>query len=152
MNKFRKIFIIGSPREWIMWSETLVVTVLSIWIWMDSDYFVGGSESIKQNGAFFWALVGPLLISIRYGFATGVMCSLLVIAGIASILNLLGSLEVFSFSLSVGMVLTSMVAGEFRDIWHEKNQKYSLDHDYMRQKLESFTKNYHLLKVSHDQL
>ena len=152
MNKFRKIFIIGSPREWFMWFETLVVTAFSIWIWMDSDYFVGASDSAKQNGTFFWALVGPLLISIRYGFATGVICSLLVIAGIASILNLLGSLEVFSFSLSVGMVLTSMVAGEFRDIWHEKNQKYSLDHDYMRQKLESFTKNYHLLKVSHDQL
>ncbi|MCF6194730.1 MAG: PelD GGDEF domain-containing protein, partial [Kangiellaceae bacterium] len=138
--------------EWFMWFETLVVTALSIWIWMDSDYFVGASDNLKQNGTFFWALIGPLLISIRYGFAMGVICSLLVIAGIASILNLLGSLEVFSFSLSVGIVLTSMVAGEFRDTWHEKNQKYSLDHDYMRQKLESFTKNYHLLKVSHDQL
>ena len=135
-----------------MWFETLVVTILSVWIWMDSDYFSSSSETLIKNSNFFWAIMGPLLISIRYGFANGVICSLLVIAGIASVLNLTGNIASFSFSLGVGMVLISMVAGEFRDVWHEKNQKFSLDHEYMRQKLESFTKNYHLLKVSHDQL
>ncbi len=152
MKKIGKLLIVGSSRDWIMWFEMLVITTLSIWIWMDSDYFATAPETISQNGTFFWALMGPLLISIRYGFASGVICSLLVIAGIASILKVTGNIDGFSFSLGVGMVLTSMIAGEFRDVWHEKNQKYSLDHDYMRQKLESFTKNYHILKVSHDQL
>jgi polysaccharide biosynthesis protein PelD len=93
-----------------------------------------------------------LLISIRYGFANGVICALLVIAGAASILKYSDSLDSFSFSIGVGMVLTAMIIGEFRDYWHEINQKHNLDHDYMRQKLDSFTQNYHLLKASHDQL
>jgi len=124
MKEIRKGLIVGSSREWFMWFETLVVTVLSIWIWMDSDYFVGASSGVSQNGTFFWATIGPLLISIRYGFANGVICSLLVIAGIASILKITGNIAGFSFSLGVGMVMISMIAGEFRDVWHEKNQKY----------------------------
>ncbi len=152
MKKLRTRLLIGFERNWVAWLETTVVALFSIWVWtkngaVNVETVLGSSET-----SFFWPLLGPMLISIRYGFASGVICGLMVIAGVASSLQLNENLQNFSFSLSVGMILTLMIVGEFRDHWHEINQKFNLDHEYMRQKLESFTKNYHLLKVSHDQL
>ncbi len=151
MKYFRALLLSGFKKVWVSWLETIVIAIFSIWIWINTS--VGdGLTRFDSETSFFWPLFGPMLISIRYGFANGVICGLLVIAGVASSLKLNENLQNFSFSLSVGMVLTLMIIGEFRDHWHEINQKFNLDHDYMRQKLESFTKNYHLLKVSHDQL
>jgi len=151
MKKIRTRLLIGFKRNWIAWSETTVVALFSIWVW-NKNGAVNVDTVLGSETSFFWPLFGPMLISIRYGFASGVICGLMVIAGVASSLQLNENLQNFSFSLSVGMILTLMIVGEFRDHWHEINQKFNLDHEYMRQKLESFTKNYHLLKVSHDQL
>ena len=151
MKKIRTRLLIGFERNWVAWLETTVVALFSIWVW-NKNGAVSIDTVLGSETSFFWPLFGPMLISIRYGFANGVICGLMVIAGVASSLQLDENLQNFSFSLSVGMILTLMIVGEFRDHWHEINQKFNLDHDYMRQKLESFTKNYHLLKVSHDQL
>ena len=151
MKYFRTLLLTGFKRNWVSWLETIVVAVFSIWVWINESATASQAD-LNSETSFFWPLIGPMLISIRYGFANGVICGLLVIAGVASSFNINENLQDFSFSLSVGMILTLMVVGEFRDHWHEINQKFNLDHDYMRQKLESFTKNYHLLKVSHDQL
>jgi len=151
MKKIRTLLLIGFKRNWVAWLETTVVALFSIWVW-NKNGAVNVETVLGSETSFFWPLFGPMLISIRYGFASGVICGLMVIAGVASSLQLNENLQNFSFSLSVGMILTLMIVGEFRDHWHEINQKFNLDHDYMRQKLESFTKNYHLLKVSHDQL
>ena len=136
---------------WFEWLETLVVSALSIWLWINSDFY--RVDTIKTSDlTFFWPLFGPLLIAVRYGFANGVICSLIVISGSFSYLRFFEDLDTISYSFGVGIVLASMIVGEFRDYWNEINQKHDLDHDYMRQKLDSFTKNYHLLKASHDQL
>jgi len=151
MEKLRTLLLIGFERNWVAWLETIVVALFSVWVWNKNSVSVVES-ALSTEASFFWPLFGPMLISIRYGFANGVICGLMVIAGVASSLQLNENIQNFSFSLSVGMILTLMIVGEFRDHWQEINQKFNLDHDYMRQKLESFTKNYHLLKVSHDQL
>lgn len=146
-----KRLLFAQNRQWVEWLETAVITVLSIWVWMSVDHSLGDPlGQVEQT--FFWPLFGPLLISIRYGFTNGVICGLLVIASTASLMKINNNLESFSFSIGVGIVLTAMIVGEFRDYWHEINQKHDLDHDYMKQKLSSFTQNYHLLKASHDQL
>lgn len=148
---FEKI-LIGFKNSWFEWLETVFVASLSLWIWQSTNSLSTFMTDTIILPSFFWPLFGPLVIAIRYGFANGVICSLFVIAGSASILNYDNNLDEFSFSISVGMVLMTMIVGEFRDYWHEINQKHNLDHDYMRQKLDSFTQNYHLLKASHDQL
>ncbi|OAN13075.1 hypothetical protein A3K86_15535 [Photobacterium jeanii] len=148
MNKLWNRLIIGFKEDGFAWLETAVIAVLSIYIWMKSDSLA--PTSTEHN--FFWPLFGPLLIALRYGFAKGFICALLTTAGLATAMRITGVLEFYPFSLAVGTILTAMIAGEFRDYWHNINQRHILDHQYMSQKLESFTKNYHLLKVSHDQL
>ncbi|MGF1731460.1 PelD GGDEF domain-containing protein [Photobacterium kasasachensis] len=148
MNNIWNRFIIGFKQDGFAWLETIVVSVLSIYIWTQSDSLA--PSSTEHN--FFWPLFGPLLIALRYGFAKGLISGLLTTAGLASIMNATGLLEYYPLSLAVGLILVAMIAGEFHDYWHSINQKHILDHTYMAQKLDSFTQNYHLLKVSHDQL
>jgi len=148
MNTLWNRFIIGFRQDGFAWLETIVVSVLSIYVWTQSDSLA--ATSTEHN--FFWPLFGPLLIALRYGFAKGFICALLTTAGLASIMNATGLLEYYPISLAIGLILMAMIAGEFHDYWHAINQKHILDHTYMTQKLDSFTQNYHLLKVSHDQL
>ncbi|MGK0250288.1 MAG: hypothetical protein ACI910_003057, partial [Oleispira sp.] len=128
--------------------EVIIVAAISTYIWIHS-YSPELSATVNN---FFWPVLGPLVISLRYGFARGFICALVTIAGIASFMKITGNLAAFPFSLAVGMILSVMISGEFRDYWHRKSQKHVLAHQSMRQQLDSFTKNYHLLKVSHDQL
>ncbi|WP_299013337.1 PelD GGDEF domain-containing protein [uncultured Photobacterium sp.] len=148
MNKLWHRFLIGFKQEGFAWLETTVVSVISIYVWAQSDFLTPTLDQHK----FFWPMFGPLLIALRYGFAKGIICSLLMNAGLASIMNITGHLEYFPFSIAVGTVLATMITGEFHDYWRNINQKHILDHQYMNQRLDSFTQHYHLLKVSHDQL
>lgn len=129
-------------------ARNLIVAILSIYIWVESDSLA--PTSTEHN--FFWPLFGPLLIALRYGFAKGFICALFTTSGLATIMNASGMLDYYPMSLAIGTIMVAMIAGEFHDYWHNINKKHILDHQYMAQKLDSFTQNYHLLKVSHDQL
>ncbi|PSU44834.1 hypothetical protein C9J12_25400 [Photobacterium frigidiphilum] len=148
MNKLGNRLITGFKEDGFAWLETAFIALLSLFIWVKSDSLAPTST----DHHFFWSILGPLLISLRYGFAKGLICALLTTAGLATVMQFSGILAFYPLSLAVGMILTVMIAGEFRDYWHNINQRYTLDHQYMSQRLDSFTKNYHLLKVSHDQL
>lgn len=139
---------IAFKEEGIARVEVTIVAVISTFVWIHS---YSPEPSSTVNG-FFWPVLGPLIISLRYGFVKGFICALITIAGVACVMKVTGTLNVFPFSLAVGMLLAVMISGEFRDYWHRSTQKYVLAHKTMSQQLDSFTKNYHLLKVSHDQL
>ncbi|GHA34611.1 PelD GGDEF domain-containing protein [Photobacterium aphoticum] len=143
----KKIFN-GLRTSGLAWLETVLVAVIAIYIWTQSDSLA--PTSTEHN--FFWPLFGPLLIALRYGFAKGFTCALLTTAGLATIMNITGHIEYYPLSLAIGTIMVAMIAGEFQDYWYNINRKHQLDQQYMQQKIDSFTQNYHLLKVSHDQL
>ncbi|MGR5142110.1 PelD GGDEF domain-containing protein [Photobacterium sp. DNB23_23_1] len=147
-KKYNNKTFLGFSKKSYAWFEVLLVAITSIYIWVESPSLV--PNSTDHN--FFWPLFGPLLIALRYGFAKGFVCSLVTTAGLATIMNASGMLSNYPLSLAIGTIMVAMIAGEFHDYWHNINQKHILDHQYMAQKLDSFTQNYHLLKVSHDQL
>ncbi len=130
------------------WIEITIVAAISLYVW---NHTLSPISDAAVN-SFFWPVLGPLLVSLRYGFTKGFICVLLTTLGLASVMKISGTLESFPFSPAVGTLLTVMISGEFRDYWHRSNQKHQLEHQHMSEKLDSFTKNYHLLKVSHDQL
>lgn len=147
VNINRKAFI-GFTKHSFGWFETVFVGTISIVVWVQSDSLT--ATSTEHN--FFWPVFGPLLIALRYGFAKGFICALITTAGLATIMNFTGHIQYYPLSLAIGTIMVAMIAGEFQDYWHNINSRHILDHQYMAQKLESFTQNYHLLKVSHDQL
>lgn len=146
--KILKRLIIGLTNEKMAWFELFIVCTISLFMW--GNLYQGDIEQTQYY--FFWPMLGPLVIALRYGFAKGMMCFVLTIICMKfAVLGL--KLDVyFSVPVAVGAALVTMVAEEFADHWYTINQRYELNYRYMEQKLQSFTQNYHLLKISHDQL
>lgn len=140
--------IVGSANAYFAWLETAVITVLTVLVWIQADVAV--TEATQAH--FFWPILGPLLLSLRYGLAKGLSCALLSIGALAGYMHLAGHMPQFPLSFAVGMLITTLIAGEFQNYWSSVNTRQALEHQSMSEKLDSFTKHYHLLKVSHDQL
>lgn len=132
----------------LVWMEIMFITLISAASWV---YFYPFPQGLKAH-YFFWPLLGPLLVALRYGFAKGFICTMLMTIIFVFVAKDDGVLLSFPFSLVIGLFFMVMAAGEFRDHWQRRIDKCVLEHKRMQQKLADFTKNYHLLKVSHDQL
>ncbi len=141
-------FYLGFKNDLYEWLEGIAIAAISLVIWVYSDAY----NLDIQGSSFFWPLLGPILVALRYGFGKGLFCAILVVAGVAQSLEVAQKLSQFPFGLAVGTVLSAMLAGEFRDYWFNINQKNQLERNKMSQRLDSFTRNYQLLKTSHDQL
>lgn len=148
MSMLRNFFIKPFQDDNFVWIEIMVITAISAgsWIYFYSLPVEGGANY------FFWPLLGPLLIALRYGFAKGFICAVCMAAILVSVMKGNSMLPLFPSSLVVGIFFTVMIAGEFRNYWQRSIDKYGIEHKRMQQELAGFTKNYHLLKVSHDQL
>ncbi|WP_462159657.1 PelD GGDEF domain-containing protein [Pseudoalteromonas sp. GB56] len=148
INKLINRLLLGSDNQPIMWFELGLITLIALVIWV----YQSSLPHEDATDYFYWPMFGPLLIALRYGFGRGIMSFVLLLFG-ASICERILAIHIdVSFSVSVGTAVATMLVGEFRDHWHEINQRFDLNHRYMEQKLKSFTQNYHLLKISHDQL
>ncbi|MFY8274681.1 PelD GGDEF domain-containing protein [Pseudoalteromonas sp. SSDWG2] len=148
INKLLNRVLMGADNQPMAWFELMLITFLALVIWV----YQSGLSHDRASEYFYWPMFGPILIALRYGFGRGMMSFILLLVG-ASLSDQLFNITVdVSFTVSVGTAVVTMLVGEFRDHWHEINQRFDLNHRYMEQKLKSFTQNYHLLKISHDQL
>jgi len=134
---------------WQAWFEMLLITAitlgLSAWSRPDDPFFI--------HSSFPWPVLGPVIVGLRYGFFFGFISDLIVLAALALSLRLqwLG-LPVFPYDYAIGLTATAMLAGEFRDVWGRRIERLQESNDYRQIRLNEFTRNYHLLKVSHDRL
>ena len=143
---YRMLF--GSDHQLFAWFELLLITVAAILIWV----YQATLDYDQPQQYFFWPMLGPVLIALRYGFGRGMMSFVLLLLGFSLWQASHNQPYLLSMPVAVGTALITMLIGEFRDHWHDINERYELNHRFMEQKLKSFTQNYHLLKVSHDQL
>ena len=140
--------VIGTRNEVIRWVELVVISAISVLIWRYQN-------TISYDAAtdyFFWPALGPVLVSLRYGFGKGLISLLLTVAMVEGLNTLTGESIPLSISVILGTALLTMITGEFRDSWHLVNQRLTLNQEFANSRLEMFTQGYHLLKVSHDQL
>ncbi len=143
---FRLLF--GYDHQLFAWFELFLITAAAMLIWV---YQATLEYNLPQQ-YFFWPMLGPVVIALRYGFGRGMMSFILLLVGFSIWQAAHHQPLNFTMPVAVGTALITMLVGEFRDHWHDINERYELNHRYMEQKLKSFTQNYHLLKVSHDQL
>jgi hypothetical protein len=139
-----------AQRPIYSWLETAAIciaaVVLGLVVSPDDPFFT-------RQGSFPWTLLAPLLIGLRYGFLQAFVAALLlIIANYILVLFFEQAQWQFSTAASLGMLLSAMLTGEFRDIWERRINRLGMSNEYRQARLEEFTRNYHVLKLSHDQL
>jgi len=133
----------------LKWLETLLITAffLALSVWHRPE------DPFHLTGNFPWPVLAPLLVGLRYGFFMALVSALLIIAALGFHLRLdIAATGDFPYVWTIGVLGVSLLAGEFRDYWERQQQKLQASNDYRGSRLEEFTRNYYLLKVSHDRL
>ena len=148
LNAVIRRLLFGSDHQPVAWFELVFITFIALSIWV----YQASLAHEHATDYFYWPMLGPLVIALRYGFGRGMMSFVLLLVSVGVVDNFIATEVPISLSVSVGTAVVTMLVGEFRDHWHDINQRFELNHRYMEQKLKSFTQNYHLLKISHDQL
>jgi hypothetical protein len=150
MQSAQKDFILA-PRTGgsVAWLETLLFTLLALGFgcWLSPE------DPLLVSAPFPWMILAPVLLGVRYGFLQGLCSAGLLIAALFA-LRLAGwqVYESTPAAFVVGMLLCSMLVGEFRDIWERRLERLSLANDYRQLRLDEFTRAHHILRISHDRL
>ena len=100
-----------------------------------------------------WIWMAPLLVSLRYGLWAG-MVSTGLILGCGwmeeRILNL--NMLPMEKSYVLGLLLLTLIAGEFGSRWNVYLTQIREWNEYLRARIHEMTQAYHLLGMSHHQL
>lgn len=131
------------------WVETITITTL---------FFVVGvlthpEDPLLTRGAFPWSVFAIILIAMRYGSSEAFAASvaLHVAAGVHAAYTGEG-LWPLPLAFSLGLLICSLLVGQFRDTWEQKTEQLDRSNEYRQARLEEFTHSYHVLKISHDTL
>jgi len=131
------------------WVETVMITA----IFFAVGVLTHPEDPLLTKGAFPWSVFAIILIGMRYGsseaFASAV--ALHVAAGLHTLYTATG-LWPLPLAFSLGLMICSLLVGEFRDNWEQKTEKLERSNEYRQARLEEFTHSYHVLKISHDSL
>lgn len=134
---------------WGGWFETIALTAIMI----VASFVTQQQDPFRLGGGFPWPVLGPLLAGLRYGFVYGFVSALLILVVLGVAINLQWqAASGFPLPWAIGVVVVAMVAGEFRDMWGRRLHRLEGAFQYRAERLEEFTRNYQLLRLSHDRL
>jgi len=133
----------------VAWIETILIT-LALPLF---GYLINKDDPFLLKHSFPWLIFAPLLPAMRYGFGHGFASSIILISLIALGWRFeLLSLNYFPAGFVLGLLMLTMLVGEFTDMWLRLIGKQRVINQAQRKRLDEFTRNYQLLKVSHDRL
>lgn len=130
------------------WVETVLITALAIGLglWLEA-------LDPLQVHSFPWPLLAPLLVGLRYGFVRALVSAGLLV-GTLMFLRGQGhpAYTVLPASWIIGVLVSAMLVGEFRDLWERRLQKLNMANEYRQYRLDEFTRAHQILRLSHDRL
>lgn len=131
------------------WIEPIIISFL----FPSIGYIIDYKDPFFINYQFPWLIFAPLLIALRYGFICGISCVSLLIS-MVTIAFFLGWPQVpfIPKEILIGMLLITMISAEFHDVWYRKKKLLEDKYCHVGLRMDEFTRNYHLLKGSHNQL
>ncbi|SDY12007.1 hypothetical protein [Nitrosomonas sp. Nm58] len=131
------------------WMESIGISILLPLI----GYAIDPSDPFFINYQFPWLVLAPLLISLQYGFAFGIMTASLLISMVTTgfFFGWMGA-PFFPKEMIVGLLLVTIISAEFYGIWIRKIKLLENKNNHINARMDKFTRAYHLLKGSHHQL
>ncbi len=119
--------------------------LLGLWLQPADPFFL--------DSGFPWVVLGTILPALRYGFSHGFVSALVLIGLLlwAWKSQRLGTPD-FPQTFALGLLVLGMLVGEFTDAYRRRIGQHRIINEHQRNRLDEFTRNYHLLRVSHDRL
>ncbi|PJE38977.1 MAG: sugar transporter [Pseudomonas sp.] len=150
MDSAHKDFTLA-PRasSHVSWLETLILTGLGLGL----GCWLSPHDPMLVHNTFPWLVLAPLLLGMRYGFMHGLISAvLLVLVLFAYRASGYVVYQDIPESFIVGVLITGMLVGEFRDIWERRLERLDMANDYRQLRLDAFTRTHYMLRISHDRL
>jgi hypothetical protein len=133
----------------VSWLETLLLSGLAIGLglWLSPE------DPLMVETAFPWVILAPLLLGMRYGFMNGLASAAMLVLALF-LCRAYGDAmyQEVPASFIVGVLVSGMLVGEFRDIWERRLERLDLANDYRQLRLDEFTRAHYILRISHDRL
>lgn len=141
---------IWTRRQSLMWA--IFETLLWVVVVMGISYAVTPMDPLTLKAAFPWVLFAPIFVALFYGFWFGLVTLALVIGiGLFIAPQAIFADEHFRYFL-LGSALVTFACGEFSSYWRSQLTRRGVINDYLQQRLESLSRAYYTVRLSHDRL
>tara|TARA_R110000796_G_scaffold227766_5_gene344748 strand:+ start:28621 stop:29985 length:1365 start_codon:yes stop_codon:yes gene_type:complete len=147
-SPYKDFTLAARASELAAWVETVLLTALAVGLGI---YFM--PEDPLQVHEFPWPMLAPLLVGLRYGFVKALVSACLLVAAMLLLRESgLSAYERMPGTWIIGMLVISMIVGEFRDLWDRRLQRLQMANEYRQYRLDEFTRAHQILRISHDRL
>ncbi len=115
-------------------------------------FFFFQNDPVGMNNGFAWFIIPPVVFAARYGAIWGISCAALSAATLAWPWAAYAGQMQHLITLAVGTAILSIVVGDYATAGKKQSAQEFAENQYLRHRLKEFSKDYHVLKVSHGQL
>ena len=134
------------------WSHKVVELIVFALIVPVVGYFLFRNDPVGMNSGFPWLILPPAIFAARYGTVWGFICALASVACLAYPWEAYANQTTALVALGVGTIILCIVVGDFASAGKKQSAQESAENKYLRHRIKEFSKDYHVLKVSHGQL
>ncbi len=122
---------------------SLIALVLPLWLSNNNPFLLGSG--------FYWPILAPLLLALRYGFNAAFSSLLLLYGGTFSayFAGLSHIDTAYPLSMLCGYGIAILITGEFSDAWQRHSIHMEQQHEHTLNRLKTFRHNFHTLRTSH---
>ena len=139
----------GAPKGW---SQKIIELVFFAGIVPLIGFLFFPHDPVGMNAGFPWFILPPVIFAARYGAVWGFLCALAASAVLAyPFAAYTGNLSQL-IALGVGTTILSIIVGDYASAGKKQRAQEYAENQYLRHRLKEFSKDYHILKVSHGQL
>ena len=139
----------GSNKKW---SHKVIEMVVFALILPVIGFLFFKHDPVGMNSGFAWMIIPPVVFAARYGSVWGFLCALISVATLAYPWAAYAAQTSSLIALGVGTIILSILVGDFASAGKKQSAQEFAENQYLRHRLKEFSKDYHVLKVSHGQL
>ena len=113
-------------------------------------FILNPDDPLWIQASFPWSWFAPIILALRYGPLAGLGAAGMLLSTWL-ILNV-GQYDTFPKLSFLGGLILVMLVGEFSSLWLARTRRAETLQIYLDQRLEHLTRQYYLLRLSHDRL
>lgn len=127
-------------------AEIILLPLLAVAL----GFVVNPEDPLWADSGFPWSWFAPIILALRYGPLAGLGGAGILLA--SWLLFNIGHYDDFPKLFFLGGLILVMLVGEFSSLWLARTRRAETLQVYLDQRLEHLTRQYYLLRLSHDRL